>query len=118
MGLRWLSGSISRCYDFEQMTNLSKTLREKLKEKCVRRGLHLKVTRRTGRANGLWRLMVVRRWKPYIPDGDRGTLCVSSQVGCSLDWFLLTGKQGFNKNLTVAEIIGQVFLAAQSLACL
>src|SRR5690606_10953518 len=45
----------------------------------------------------------------YIPEGDRGTLCVSSQVGCSLDCsFCATGKQGFNRDLTAAEIIGQV----------
>ncbi|MGB0957797.1 MAG: 23S rRNA (adenine(2503)-C(2))-methyltransferase RlmN, partial [Litorivicinus sp.] len=51
----------------------------------------------------------------YIPDGRRGTLCVSSQVGCSLDCsFCSTGKQGFNRNLTTAEIIGQVWIAAKS----
>src|SRR5690606_37942620 len=51
----------------------------------------------------------------FIPDGDRGTLCVSSQVGCSLDCsFCMTGKQGFNRDLTAAEIIGQVSLAAKS----
>ena len=51
----------------------------------------------------------------YIPDGDRGTLCVSSQAGCSLDCsFCSTGKQGFNKNLTAAEIIGQGFVVAKS----
>ncbi|MEL0625281.1 23S rRNA (adenine(2503)-C(2))-methyltransferase RlmN, partial [Marinomonas arenicola] len=44
-----------------------------------------------------------------IPDGDRATLFVSSQVGCSLDWsFCSTGKQGFNRKLTPAEIIGLV----------
>ena len=48
----------------------------------------------------------------YIPDADRGTLCISSQVGCSLDCsFCSTAKQGFNRNLGVGEIIGQVWLA-------
>ncbi len=48
----------------------------------------------------------------YIPEADRGTLCVSSQVGCALDCsFCATGRQGFNRNLTVGEIIGQVWLA-------
>jgi 23S rRNA (adenine2503-C2)-methyltransferase len=50
-----------------------------------------------------------------IPDGQRGTLCVSSQVGCSLDCsFCATGKQGFMRDLTAAEIIGQVWLAIKS----
>ncbi len=51
----------------------------------------------------------------FIPDGDRGTLCVSSQVGCSLDCsFCSTGKQGFHRDLSAAEIIGQVWIAAKS----
>jgi 23S rRNA (adenine2503-C2)-methyltransferase len=50
-----------------------------------------------------------------IPDGDRKTLCVSSQVGCSLDCsFCSTGKQGFQRDLTTAEIIGQVWIANRS----
>ena len=50
-----------------------------------------------------------------IPEGDRATLCVSSQVGCSLDCtFCSTGKQGFQRDLTAAEIIGQVWLAINS----
>ena len=50
-----------------------------------------------------------------IPEGDRATLCVSSQVGCSLDCkFCSTGKQGFQRDLTAAEIIGQVWLAIDS----
>jgi 23S rRNA (adenine2503-C2)-methyltransferase len=52
----------------------------------------------------------------YIPETDRGTLCVSSQVGCPLDCsFCSTGKQGFNRNLTVSEIIGQVWIANKAL---
>lgn len=53
----------------------------------------------------------------YIPESERGTLCVSSQVGCALDCsFCSTGRQGFNRNLTVSEIIGQVWLATNLLA--
>lgn len=53
----------------------------------------------------------------YIPESDRGTLCVSSQVGCALDCsFCSTGRQGFNRNLSVSEIIGQVWLATNLLA--
>lgn len=52
----------------------------------------------------------------FIPEANRGTLCVSSQVGCALNCsFCSTGKQGFNRNLSVAEIIGQVWVAAQRL---
>ncbi len=52
----------------------------------------------------------------FIPEPDRGTLCVSSQIGCPLDCsFCATAQQGFNRNLTVAEIVGQVWLACRSL---
>jgi 23S rRNA (adenine2503-C2)-methyltransferase len=52
----------------------------------------------------------------FIPEGGRGTLCVSSQVGCAMDCpFCATGRQGFNRNLSVAEIIGQVLLAVRDL---
>ena len=53
----------------------------------------------------------------FIPEAERGTLCVSSQVGCALDCsFCSTGRQGFNRNLSVSEIIGQVWLATNLLA--
>jgi len=52
----------------------------------------------------------------YIPDGERGTLCVSSQVGCPVDCsFCATARQGFNRNLTTAEIVAQVWLARRAL---
>ena len=52
----------------------------------------------------------------YIPEKDRGTLCISSQVGCALACtFCSTGLQGFNRNLSTAEIIGQVMLAKRYL---
>ncbi|GIT21599.1 MAG: hypothetical protein CM1200mP40_12810 [Gammaproteobacteria bacterium] len=52
----------------------------------------------------------------FIPESGRGTLCVSSQAGCSLDCsFCATGKQGFNSNLTVAEIVGQLWWANKNL---
>ncbi len=52
----------------------------------------------------------------FIPETDRGTLCISSQVGCALDCaFCATGAQGFNRNLTSAEIVGQVWHAVQAL---
>ncbi|WP_461521871.1 dual-specificity RNA methyltransferase RlmN [Porticoccus sp.] len=104
--------------DFEQMTNLSKALRQKLKEKAEIRAPE--VVSRHDSADG------TRKWiirvtggscieTVFIPEKDRGTLCVSSQVGCSLDCsFCATGKQGFNRDLTAAEIIGQVWIAAKS----
>jgi 23S rRNA (adenine2503-C2)-methyltransferase len=53
----------------------------------------------------------------YIPEEDRGTLCISSQVGCALDCtFCSTAQQGFNRNLSAAEIVGQVWLANRELA--
>jgi 23S rRNA (adenine2503-C2)-methyltransferase len=53
----------------------------------------------------------------FIPEPDRGTLCISSQVGCALDCsFCSTAQQGFNRNLTTAEIVGQVWLAKRELA--
>jgi 23S rRNA (adenine2503-C2)-methyltransferase len=53
----------------------------------------------------------------YIPEPDRGTLCISSQVGCAMDCsFCATAQQGFNRNLSVAEIVGQVWLAHRELA--
>jgi 23S rRNA (adenine2503-C2)-methyltransferase len=52
----------------------------------------------------------------FIPEADRGTLCISSQVGCALDCsFCSTGQEGFNRNLTTAEIVGQVWLAKREL---
>ncbi len=53
----------------------------------------------------------------YIPEPDRGTLCISTQVGCAMDCsFCATAQQGFNRNLSVAEIVGQVWLAHRELA--
>ena len=52
----------------------------------------------------------------FIPEADRGTLCISSQVGCALECtFCSTGRQGFNRNLTTAEIIGQLWWANKAL---
>ncbi|WP_438951336.1 23S rRNA (adenine(2503)-C(2))-methyltransferase RlmN [Porticoccus sp.] len=104
--------------DFDLMTNLSKPLRERLKQVAEIRAPE--VVSRQDSADG------TRKWlirveggscieTVFIPEKDRGTLCVSSQVGCSLDCsFCATGKQGFNRDLTAAEIIGQVWIAAKS----
>ena len=104
--------------DFDQMTNLSKSLRDRLKDIAEVRPPRVTFQGDSEDGTRKWLMEVDGGSKVetvYIPEGDRGTLCVSSQVGCSLDCsFCSTGKQGFNKNLTAAEIIGQVYLAAKS----
>ena len=104
--------------DFDRMTNLSKSLRDRLKDIAEVRPPRVTFQGDSEDGTRKWLMEVDGGSKVetvYIPEGDRGTLCVSSQVGCSLDCsFCSTGKQGFNKNLTAAEIIGQVYLAAKS----
>ncbi|MEM5530273.1 23S rRNA (adenine(2503)-C(2))-methyltransferase RlmN [Gammaproteobacteria bacterium AS21] len=103
---------------FDDMTNISKALREKLNKfaeirepEVVSQDISKDGTRKwVIRVEGGSCVETV-----LIPEGDRGTLCVSSQVGCSLNCsFCSTGKQGFNRNLTAAEIIGQVRIAIKS----
>ena len=101
--------------DFDAMTDLAGSLRNKLKERaCVQTP---EVMREELSSDG------TRKWllnvgtgnaieAVFIPEADRGTLCISSQAGCALDCsFCSTGKQGFNRNLSVAEIIGQLWWA-------
>ncbi|RVU30145.1 MULTISPECIES: 23S rRNA (adenine(2503)-C(2))-methyltransferase RlmN [Neptunomonas] len=103
---------------FDEMTNISKALREKLaavaeirEPEVVMQNISRDGTRKwVIRVDGGSCVETV-----LIPEGDRATLCVSSQVGCSLDCsFCSTGKQGFNRNLSAAEIIGQVRIAIKS----
>lgn len=104
--------------DFEQMTNISKDLRNKLMRVAEVR--FPTVLQQLDSADGTRKFIIQVDGGSaietvFIPDGERGTLCVSSQVGCSLDCsFCATGKQGFNRDLTAAEIIGQVWIAADS----
>lgn len=104
--------------NFDDMTNVSKDLRAKLKNIAEIRLPEVvqQFDSTDGTRKFLIRVSVGNVIETvYIPDGDRGTLCVSSQVGCSLDCsFCATGKQGFNRDLTAAEIIGQVWIAAKS----
>ena len=108
--------------DFDAMTDLAKSLREKLKAMAVvlpptvlSDRLSDDGTRKflfdVGGGNAVETV--------FIPEDDRGTLCVSTQAGCALDCsFCSTGKRGFNRNLTVAEIIGQLWQANRALgAC-
>jgi 23S rRNA (adenine2503-C2)-methyltransferase len=104
--------------NFDDMTNVSKDLRAKLKNIAEIR--LPEVVQQLDSTDGTRKFLIRVSGNNvietvYIPDGDRGTLCVSSQVGCSLDCsFCATGKQGFNRDLTAAEIIGQVWIAAKS----
>jgi 23S rRNA (adenine2503-C2)-methyltransferase len=104
--------------DFDDMTNVSKPMREKLKQvACVEYPeIVYHDTSKDGTQKWVMRMPGGSSIETvYIPEGERGTLCVSSQIGCSLDCsFCSTGKQGFNRDLSVAEIIGQVYVAAKS----
>ncbi|HHH38176.1 MAG TPA: 23S rRNA (adenine(2503)-C(2))-methyltransferase RlmN, partial [Sedimenticola sp.] len=103
--------------DFDAMTDLSKRLRGQLGEIAEVRvpSIVLDQPARDGTHKWLLELGCGNRVETvYIPDGDRNTLCVSTQVGCSLDCsFCSTAQQGFNRNLTCAEIIGQVWVAVR-----
>lgn len=108
------------CTSFDDMSNLSKALRQKLPELA-----EIKVPEviacqesKDGTCKWLFKLDCGNSIETvYIPEAGRGTLCVSSQVGCALNCsFCSTAKQGFNRNLTTAEIIGQVWLAVRSLS--
>ncbi len=105
--------------DFEAMTDLGKSLRGKLAEVC-----HVvppKTVFEKASTDGTHKWLLGMNGgnaieSVYIPEPTRGTLCVSSQVGCALNCqFCSTGAQGFNRNLSTAEIIGQVWVAAKHL---
>lgn len=106
--------------DFQLMTNISKVLREKLAETAEVRVPRVKMHQKAKDGTEKWLLELDDKNSfemVYIPEDDRGTLCVSSQVGCGLNCsFCSTGHQGFNRNLSLAEIIGQVWLAVRSLS--
>lgn len=105
--------------DFEVMTDLGKTLRAKLLDIAKIEAPAVAVDRVSDDGTRKWLLQLGDGNSietVFIPDGDRGTLCISSQVGCVLNCsFCSTGKQGFSRNLTAAEIIGQVWNAARIL---
>ena len=103
---------------FDDMTNIGKALREKLKAIAEIRGPEVVSEDISKDGTRKWVVRVTSGScveTVYIPQNGRGTLCVSSQAGCALDCsFCSTGKQGFNSDLTVAEIIGQVWVANKS----
>lgn len=104
------------CDDFDQMTDINKHLRARLKELTEIRAPEVATEQRSTDGTIKWAIKVGDQQVEtvYIPEDDRATLCVSSQVGCALQCtFCSTGQQGFNRNLRVAEIIGQVWRAAK-----
>ena len=105
--------------EFDAMSDLAKSLREKLAQRAsiaalavIRDSISADGTRKwlldVGQANAVESV--------FIPEEDRGTLCISTQAGCAMNCaFCSTGKQGFNRNLTAAEIVGQLWLAEHAL---
>lgn len=105
--------------DFELMTNLNKALRTKLMATCEIKAPEIAYQQNAtdGTIKFALRLEGGQEVETvWIPDGDRATLCVSSQVGCALECtFCSTAQQGFNRNLKVSEIIGQVWRVATTI---
>ena len=104
---------------FEEMTDISKPLRQKLASEAEIRAPEVVSDEISEDGTRKWLIRVTGGScveTVFIPENGRGTICVSSQVGCSLDCsFCATGKQGFNRDLTAAEIIGQVWIANKAL---
>ncbi len=106
--------------NFDEMTDLAKAFRERLKLVAEIRVPEVTLRQHSSDGTRKWLLAVDRGNSSvpqaiemvYIPEPGRGTLCISSQVGCAMDCsFCSTAQQGFNSNLTAAEIVGQVWLA-------
>ncbi|MBD2782455.1 bifunctional tRNA (adenosine(37)-C2)-methyltransferase TrmG/ribosomal RNA large subunit methyltransferase RlmN [Xenorhabdus sp. 42] len=110
------------CYDdFELMTDINKTLRAKLQQVAEIKAPEVAEEQRSSDGTIKWAITVGDQQVEtvYIPEDDRATLCVSSQVGCALECkFCSTAQQGFNRNLRVSEIIGQVWRAAKIIGSL
>ena len=105
--------------DFANMTDIAKSLREKLQDVAKVEPPQLITEQISDDGTRKWLLNVGEHnaiESVFIPENDRGTLCISSQVGCALACtFCSTGRQGFNRNLSVAEIIGQLWWANRAL---
>jgi 23S rRNA (adenine2503-C2)-methyltransferase len=105
--------------DFSAMTDLSQDFRSRLSEvaRIAVPEIVAEQVSRDGTRKWMLRMDEVQGIETvYIPEPDRGTLCISSQVGCAMDCtFCSTAQQGFNRNLSVAEIVGQVWLAHREL---
>ncbi|KGI78299.1 23S rRNA (adenine(2503)-C(2))-methyltransferase RlmN [Oleiagrimonas soli] len=115
--MKWIYHRLEN--DFERMTDLGKNLRGKLSEVCYVGPPDTMFEKGSTDGTHKW-LLGMNGGNAietvYIPEPTRGTLCVSSQVGCGLNCtFCSTATQGFNRNLSTAEIIGQVWVAAKYL---
>lgn len=108
--------------DFNEMSNLSKSLREKLNQEAEIKLPEIVTEQHSDDGTIKWLLRLDSGNSietVFIPENDRGTLCISSQVGCALECsFCSTAQQGFNRNLSTAEIISQVVIANRSLKCI
>jgi 23S rRNA (adenine2503-C2)-methyltransferase len=119
--MKWV---YKRCVsDFDQMTDLAKSFRERLKELAEVRPPEIALAQASADGTRKWLLAMGSAQginqaveMVFIPEPGRGTLCISSQIGCAMDCtFCSTAQQGFNRNLSVAEIVGQVWLANREL---
>lgn len=106
--------------DFAAMTNFSKALRDELSGVAQIRGPTVAADQLSSDGSRKWLFELAdgnRIESVYIPEPGRATLCISSQVGCALNCsFCSTARQGFNRNLSTAEIIGQLWMANRLLA--
>ncbi|VCU70249.1 Dual-specificity RNA methyltransferase RlmN [Pigmentiphaga humi] len=105
--------------DFTQMTDLAKSFRDKLERLCEVRAPGVVTAHKSADGTRKWLLDVGNGnavETVFIPEDDRGTLCISTQAGCTVACrFCSTGHQGFNRNLGVDEIIGQLWLARRTI---
>lgn len=101
--------------DFDAMTDLARSLRDKLKSRATVRAPEIISDHTSSDGTRKWLLDVGNGdavETVFIPEDDRGTLCISTQAGCAVNCrFCSTGKQGFSRNLSVGEIIGQLWMA-------
>ncbi|MEO2268057.1 bifunctional tRNA (adenosine(37)-C2)-methyltransferase TrmG/ribosomal RNA large subunit methyltransferase RlmN [Pseudoalteromonas sp. YIC-656] len=105
--------------NFDEMSNLNKKLKERLNADCEIRAPEISVKQPSADGTIKYALLLDGGQEVetvWIPEKDRATLCVSSQVGCALECtFCSTAQQGFNRNLKVSEIIGQVWRVAKDI---
>ncbi len=107
------------CDDFDAMTNLAKEFRARLKDLAYIKAPSIIREHKSADGTRKWLFDVGNGYAVeavFIPEDDRGTLCISTQAGCAMGClFCSTGKQGFNRNLTTGEIVGQLWTAEREL---
>ncbi len=115
--LKWVHSR--QVHDIDAMTDLSRSLRDRLRERVILETPEVLYDRTASDGTRKWLVRMSGGSAVetvFIPESNRGTLCVSSQIGCALDCsFCSTGKQGFNRDLSASEIIAQMWVAAQAL---